>query len=139
LVIEVDGGGHGGERDVARDEWLSAQGFQVLRFWNSQISGNIEGVMQMIFDAVGGGSLADPPPPPPFPTRGEEGEKLGSDVMAVGGVPPTQISSPRGRGAARGAVAVHNGRCSAPPSPPVGEGGGGGASAEGAAAKGNPS
>ena len=139
LVIEVDGGGHGGERDVARDEWLSAQGFQVLRFWSPQISGNIEGVMQMIFDAVGGESLADAPPPPPSPTRGEGGEKRRSDAMAVGSVPPTQISSPRGRGEARGAVAVHNGRCSAPPSPLAGEGWGGGASAEGAAAKGNPS
>jgi very-short-patch-repair endonuclease len=126
LVIEVDGGGHGGERDVARDEWLSAQGFQVLRFWNPQISGNIEGVMQMIFDAVGGESLADAPPPHPSPTRGEGGEKLRSDAMAVGGAPPTHSSYPRGGGESRGAVAVHNGRCSAPPSPLVGEGWGGG-------------
>ncbi len=136
LVIEVDGGGHGGERDVARDVWLSAQGFQVLRFWNPQTSENIEGVMQMIFDAVGGESLADAAPPHPFPTRGEEGEKLRSDAMAVGGVPPTHISSPGGGGEARGAVHEHTVGCSAPPAPRVGKGWGGGASAKGPAAKG---
>ncbi|MCA3447025.1 MAG: endonuclease domain-containing protein [Rhodobacter sp.] len=136
LVIEVDGGGHGGERDAARDDWLSTQGFQVLRFWNPQISGNIEGVMQMIFDAVGGESLADAPPPHPSPTRGEGGEKLRSDAMAVGGVPPAPNPSPRGGGEARGAVVAQNVGCSAPPSPRVGEGWGGGASAKGVAPKG---
>jgi very-short-patch-repair endonuclease len=136
LVIEVDGGGHGGERDVARDEWLGTQGFQVLRFWNSQISGNIEGVMQMILDAVGGGSLADAPSPPPSPTRGEGGEKLRSDAMAVGGLPHAYIPCPRGGGESPAAVVAHSVGCSAPPSPPVGEGGGGGASAKGSAAKG---
>jgi very-short-patch-repair endonuclease len=136
LVIEVDGGGHGGERDVARDDWLGTQGFQVLRFWNPQISGNIEGVMQMIFDAIGGEALADAPPPPPSLTRGEGGEKLGSDVMAVGGLPPAHIPFPRGGAEFPGAVVAPNVGCSAPPSPPVGKGGGGGASAKGAAPKG---
>ncbi|MGB5065912.1 MAG: DUF559 domain-containing protein, partial [Albidovulum sp.] len=41
LVIEVDGGGHGGRRDAARDAWFAAQGFSVLRFWNSDVDGNI--------------------------------------------------------------------------------------------------
>jgi very-short-patch-repair endonuclease len=136
LVIEVDGGGHGGERDVARDDWLGTQGFQVLRFWNPQISGNIEGVMQMIFDAIGGESLADAPPPHPSPTRGEGGEKLRPDALAVGGLPPTHIPFPRGGAESRAAVVAHNVGCSAPPSPPVGEERGGGAFAKGAAPKG---
>ncbi|MCA3442750.1 MAG: endonuclease domain-containing protein [Rhodobacter sp.] len=136
LVIEVDGGGHGGERDAARDDWLGAQGFQVLRFWNPQISGNIEGVMQMILDAVCGESLADAPPPHPSPTRGEGGEKLRSDAMAVGGVPPAHIPFPRGGGESPGADIEHNIGWSAPPSPRVGEGWGGGVSAKGAAPKG---
>ncbi|MES2143182.1 MAG: DUF559 domain-containing protein, partial [Pseudomonadota bacterium] len=76
LVIEIDGGGHGGERDQRRDEWLVSQGFQVLRIWNTEVSGNIEGVMQAIFDAVGGELLADAPPPHPSPTRGEGGAVL---------------------------------------------------------------
>jgi very-short-patch-repair endonuclease len=101
LVIEIDGGGHGGERDVKRDEWLSSQGFQVLRFWNPEVSGNIEGVMQVIFDAVGGESLADAPPPHPSPTRGEGGAKplalRGTD--GLGASPP-----PRGEGLGVGGI-----------------------------------
>ncbi len=69
VVIEVDGGGHGGPRDVARDEWLESQGFQVLRFWNPEVSGNIDGVMQVIFDSVDGGGG------PPASKRAPEGRK----------------------------------------------------------------
>ena len=80
LVIEIDGGGHGGERDLRRDEWLSAQGFQVLRFWNPEVSGNIEGVMQVIFDAVDGECLLEvvspTPGPSPLAGRGELAEVL---------------------------------------------------------------
>jgi very-short-patch-repair endonuclease len=84
VVIEVDGGGHGGERDAARDEWLQAQGFQVLRFWNPEVSGNLEGVMQVILDAVGGESLAGAPPPHPSPTRGEGGARPAALRGAIG-------------------------------------------------------
>jgi very-short-patch-repair endonuclease len=69
LVVEADGGGHGGPRDAARDEWLASQGFQVLRFWNAEVSGNLEGVMQTVLDAVG--PVEEAPPPYPSPTRGE--------------------------------------------------------------------
>lgn len=68
VVIEIDGGGHGGERDQRRDEWLAAQGFQVLRFWNPEVSGNIEGAMQLVLDAVG--PFDEAPPPHPSPTVG---------------------------------------------------------------------
>jgi very-short-patch-repair endonuclease len=39
LVVEVDGGQHADlqVRDEARTEWLQAQGFQVLRFWNHDV------------------------------------------------------------------------------------------------------
>jgi very-short-patch-repair endonuclease len=95
LVIEIDGGGHGGERDLRRDEWLSAQGFQVLRFWNPEVLGNIEGVMQVILDAVDGGALADAPPPHPSPTRGEGGaEPLAFRATVDRGTSPP----PRGKG-----------------------------------------
>jgi very-short-patch-repair endonuclease len=50
LVIEVDGGQHGmpeGARsDKMRNEFLRSQGFRVLRFWNSDIDGNLDGVME---------------------------------------------------------------------------------------------
>ncbi|WP_136646328.1 endonuclease domain-containing protein [Tabrizicola sp. YIM 78059] len=107
VVIEIDGGGHGGERDQRRDEWLASQGFQVVRFWNSEVSGNIEGVMQVIFDAVSGEDLAEGVPPTPIPSPRGGGEALG-----VGGVryrlaeshladaPPPQPPPTRGEGGA---------------------------------------
>ena len=94
LVVEIDGGGHGGERDRLRDEWLASQGFQVLRFWNPEVSQNLEGVMQLVLDAVGGELLADAPPPRPSPTRGEGG--LG--LALRGTVEPGASPPPRGEG-----------------------------------------
>ncbi len=74
LVIEVDGGQHGGARDAARDDWFAAQGFAVLRFWNFDVDGNLGGVMQMVLDALDvAPSQTLSPPPPPSPTRGEGG------------------------------------------------------------------
>jgi very-short-patch-repair endonuclease len=52
LVIEIDGGGHGGERDLRRDAWLESQGFEVVRFWNSEVAGNLEGILQAIMGRV---------------------------------------------------------------------------------------
>ena len=69
LVIEVDGGQHGGARDQVRDGWLKGQGFAVLRIWNNEVDGNLTGVMQVVLDA-----LAVSPPPHPSPTRGVGGD-----------------------------------------------------------------
>jgi very-short-patch-repair endonuclease len=45
LIIEVDGGQHAvGNQDTVRDAWLVSRGYRVLRFWNSDIAGNIDGV-----------------------------------------------------------------------------------------------
>ena len=35
-------------RDLARDEWLLRRGVIVLRFWNSDITENISGVLEAI-------------------------------------------------------------------------------------------
>jgi very-short-patch-repair endonuclease len=49
LVIEVDGGQHADNpKDRTRDVTLTAQGYQVLRFWNSEILTNQEGVLSVI-------------------------------------------------------------------------------------------
>jgi very-short-patch-repair endonuclease len=58
LVIELDGGGHGGPRDARRDSWFQAQGFDVLRFWNADVQGHLDGVMQRILDAIETGIAA---------------------------------------------------------------------------------
>jgi very-short-patch-repair endonuclease len=50
LAIEIDGGQHATETsgDDARTEALAARGYRVIRFWNNEVLGNIEGVMRAI-------------------------------------------------------------------------------------------
>lgn len=52
LVLELDGGQHGEEqeelKDFERDQWLKAEGYQVLRFWNNEVFTNIDGVLETI-------------------------------------------------------------------------------------------
>jgi very-short-patch-repair endonuclease len=49
LVIEVDGGQHSDSAtDVVRDRRLTEEGYRVLRFWNNDVLGNIEGVLTTI-------------------------------------------------------------------------------------------
>lgn len=56
LVIELDGGQHytdeGLERDKIRDEYMKEQGLKVLRFSDTDVFKNIDGVMQKIFDSI---------------------------------------------------------------------------------------
>jgi len=74
LVVEVDGGQHAeSARDQYRDRWFNDNGFRVLRFWNNEVLGNLEGVLTMIAAEISG----TPPHPDraararPSPTRGE--------------------------------------------------------------------
>ncbi|MFC3695297.1 endonuclease domain-containing protein [Chenggangzhangella methanolivorans] len=48
LIVEVDGGQHGGSADVARDAALERLGYRVLRFWNVDVDRNVEGVIETI-------------------------------------------------------------------------------------------
>ncbi len=72
LVIEVDGGQHNWEAgryaDEARDAHLHRHGFKVLRFWNNEVMGNPDGVMERVRSVLG--------PPTPTPPREEEGLSL---------------------------------------------------------------
>ncbi|MEJ8571760.1 endonuclease domain-containing protein [Microbaculum marinum] len=53
LVIEIDGGQHADNaRDRARDAWLAAQGFRVVRLWNSDVLSNTDGCCQVIEAAI---------------------------------------------------------------------------------------
>ena len=55
LVIEVDGGQHNeSARDVVRDRRLTDKGYKVLRFWNNDVLGNIDGVLTKIQIELGG-------------------------------------------------------------------------------------
>ncbi len=50
LVVEIDGHSHdvAPERDAARDRWMTAQGYTVLRFTNADVTANVEGVAEAI-------------------------------------------------------------------------------------------
>lgn len=56
IVIEADGGQHGLQKDQnadrIRDAFLASQGFTVLRFWNSEIDRNLDGVMERIVEVL---------------------------------------------------------------------------------------
>jgi primosomal protein N' (replication factor Y) len=61
LVVEVDGGQHA-ERtvyDARRTAFIEAAGWRVVRFWNSDVLTNRDGVCVTILDLCGGGRVAD--------------------------------------------------------------------------------
>ena len=50
LIIEVDGGHHAEQTldDARRTRFLEDKGYTVLRFWNNEVLGNTEGVLEVI-------------------------------------------------------------------------------------------
>jgi very-short-patch-repair endonuclease len=54
LIVELDGGQHAErtERDSTRTQWLRAQGYSVIRFWNNDVLENIEGVLTTLSLAI---------------------------------------------------------------------------------------
>jgi very-short-patch-repair endonuclease len=72
LIVEVDGGQHTPERDRARTRFLVAEGFRILRFWNNDVLGNLDGVLLVILEALGtDGKKEEDPHPNPLPQAGE--------------------------------------------------------------------
>ncbi len=56
LIIEIDGGQHSLEEnrinDTVRTKWLQSQGFRVIRFWNNDVSSNLDGVITRIKESL---------------------------------------------------------------------------------------
>lgn len=52
LVVEIDGGQQGGPEDARRDAALRAARWTVLRYWNSDVTGNFDGVLHDIARAL---------------------------------------------------------------------------------------
>jgi very-short-patch-repair endonuclease len=54
LVIEIDGGQHAvqAEKDAERTRILEESGYHVVRFWNHDVLGNIEGVLSAILQEL---------------------------------------------------------------------------------------
>ena len=66
LAIEIDGGQHNEMQteDNLRSEWLKNHGWKVLRFWNNEVSQNIEGVVEVILQSILKSSTGRILPPP---------------------------------------------------------------------------
>ncbi len=67
LVIELDGIQHANTRaaDAVPDAWLNTEGYTVLRFWNNELTENLEGVLEAILIHL------SHPLPNPSPLKGE--------------------------------------------------------------------
>jgi very-short-patch-repair endonuclease len=71
LVIELDGGRHDAarERDADRTTELAAHGYRVVRCWNNEVPGNIDGVLTRITGELGVSPTSPRPSPPPGAER----------------------------------------------------------------------
>lgn len=53
IIIEADGGQHADSlSDKIRDFYLRLRGYKVIRFWNNDIMGNIEGCLIQVKNAL---------------------------------------------------------------------------------------
>lgn len=54
FIIEIDGGQHAGrlEGDRERTRRLEESGYHVMRFWNHDVLGNIEGVLEAVIQEL---------------------------------------------------------------------------------------
>lgn len=54
LIIEVDGGQHASavKADATRTRFLESEGYRVLRFWNNDVTENLDGVLETIAAAL---------------------------------------------------------------------------------------
>ncbi len=54
LIVELDGGQHDQQRtqDQHRTRRLNRHGYRVIRFWNNEVTTNLEGILQTIQQAL---------------------------------------------------------------------------------------
>lgn len=64
LVVEVDGSQHerAKKADAARTEMIQAHGYHVIRYWNSDIFTNLDGVLEDILHNLNIAIGQSPPP-----------------------------------------------------------------------------
>ncbi len=74
LVIELDGSQHvdAAHYDAMRTKKIEAQGYRLIRFWNNDLTENLEGVLETIVRAALGGPVEPTPLPPSRKREGEE-------------------------------------------------------------------
>jgi very-short-patch-repair endonuclease len=63
LIIELDGGHHNEDETARRDRerqlWLEQEGYRVVRFWNSEITGDLTAVLERVYVELYGSRDAD--------------------------------------------------------------------------------
>lgn len=78
LVIEIDGDTHDRAKDADRDHLLGRMGYDVVRFTNADVMGNLDGVLAVIVEAARGRptklDIIRGETHPPTPSLGREGE-----------------------------------------------------------------
>lgn len=56
IIIEIDGGQRNKreitEKDEGRAVWLKGEGYHILRFWNNEVLKNVDGVLEVIREAL---------------------------------------------------------------------------------------
>ncbi len=66
LIIELDGGHHNvdetARRDRERQLWLEQEGYRIIRFWNSEITGDPTAVLDRIYVELYGSREAEVAP-----------------------------------------------------------------------------
>ena len=85
LAIECDGGHHSAEEDAERTRAIEAHGYRVIRFWNNEVLGNIDGVLEALSQEIAI-ARAVTPTPDPSPWGGEIGSASHPN-------PPTNFSN----------------------------------------------
>ncbi|WP_043366839.1 endonuclease domain-containing protein [Cupriavidus sp. WS] len=103
LVIEADGSQHGDGSDARRDAWFRRNGFTVLRFWNNEVLGQTDAVLERVREVALRLGHVDAPAlsPGPSPASGRGEQTVGSRGRANRTTSsPSELPSPaRGRGA----------------------------------------
>jgi adenine-specific DNA-methyltransferase len=66
LIVEIDGGHHHNDETARRDRerqlWLEKEGYRVIRFWNSEITGDLTAVIERIYVELYGSREAEAVP-----------------------------------------------------------------------------
>ncbi|MBH0236312.1 endonuclease domain-containing protein [Methylobrevis sp. L22] len=62
LVVELDGDSHGEQRqqarDATRDDYLTTEGYRILRIWNFEIMDDFDAVLDRLLAELSGASVA---------------------------------------------------------------------------------
>jgi very-short-patch-repair endonuclease len=93
LIIEVDGDTHidRANYDEVRTQWLIEKGYRVVRFCNSDLHEDLDGVLEKIISYAEGQArftALSPSPPAPLPLGGEGGSGGGLAMESRDSLPP---------------------------------------------------